>query len=123
MLQYADDIALYTICNNIQEGKNRLEIALREIEIRLSGLGLEIEPTKTNVVMFNNRKDRENSITIRIKGQRIYNVKEARFLGVVIDSKINFERQITQVHLKAEKFLNILRFLNRVTWDMETHHL
>lgn len=105
MLQYADDIALYTICNNIQEGKNRLEIALREIEIRLNGLGLEIEPTKTNVVVFNNRKDRENSITIRIKGQRIYNVREARFLGVVIDSKINFERQITQVPPQGREIL------------------
>lgn len=30
MLQYADDIVLYTICNKTQEGVNCMQIALRE---------------------------------------------------------------------------------------------
>lgn len=29
MIQYADDIALYTVCNNIQERKIGLEIAIK----------------------------------------------------------------------------------------------
>lgn len=29
MIQYVDDIALYTVCNNIQEEKIGLEIAIK----------------------------------------------------------------------------------------------
>lgn len=51
VLQYADDTALYTICENVQEGKTRLKRAIREVDLRLNMLGLEIEPFKTNVML------------------------------------------------------------------------
>lgn len=121
MIQYADDIAVYTINPNVEEGKIGLEIAIKKIDKRLNKLGLELESTKTNLMVFNNRRDRDNKITIGIKGKRIGNVRSARFLGIVFDSKIAFNRQLTQVVEKTTKAINIMRYVCRVTWGMETN--
>lgn len=66
-------------------------------------------------------KVRENSVGIEIRGWNIHNVCCAKFLGIAFDSKLKFDTQCTQVCKKADKALDIMRFLNRVSWGMETN--
>lgn len=89
------------------------------LDKRLIGIGLDIEPSKTNLMIFS--KVRENSVGIEISGWNIHNVCCAKFLGIAFDSKLKFDTQCTQVCKKADKALDIMRFLNRVSWGMETN--
>lgn len=68
-------------------------------------------------MIFNNKNDRENRLICRIKGERIGNVRDTKFLGIVLDSKLKFDKQSTHVQDKAQKAINIMRFLCRVTWE------
>lgn len=120
VVQYADDTALYvTEKRSTKDCKKGIEKVVNEIEKRLSNLGLEIESSKTNIVIFNNKKDRENRLICRIKGDRIENVRAAKFLGIIIDSKLKFDRQIQHVQNKVNKTINVMRFLCTVRWVME----
>lgn len=80
------------------------------LDKRLIGIGLDIEPSKMNLMIFS--KVRENSVGIKIRGWNIHNVCCAKFLGIAFDSKLKFDTQCTQVCEKADKALDIMRFLN-----------
>lgn len=90
ILQFADDIALYAKDKSLEDCKIKMEVAIHKIDKNLIKLGLEIESTKTNIMVFNNKKDRENRIVCRIKGKRIGNVRAAKFLGIKMDTKLKF---------------------------------
>lgn len=121
VIQYADDIAIYTTCNDLLTGRIEMEVAINSLEKKLNKLGLELEANKTNVMIFNNRPDRDNKIRIRMKGMRLDNVRTAKFLGITFDSKVKIEPQLAQIQVKADKALNLLRYTCRVTWGMETN--
>lgn len=70
ILQFADDIALYGKDKSLEDCKIKMEVAIHKIDKNLIKLGLEIKPTKTNIMVFNNKKDRENRIVCRLKGKR-----------------------------------------------------
>lgn len=120
MLQYADDIAIYSNIERLGEAREILEGAIDKLERNLNGEGLEIEQSKTNIIIFNNRPDRENRLIFKIKGERIGNVRTAKFLGITLDSKLKFNRHLENVVIKTQKSINILRYLCRVSWGMET---
>lgn len=120
MVQYADDIAVYSITENLEDAKVVLEEVIGNLENKLNREGLEIEQSKSNILIFNNRADRENRIILEIKGQRIGNVRAAKFLGITLDSKLKFNRHIENVITKTQKSINILRYLCRISWGMET---
>lgn len=119
VLQYADDIVLYATRDRLIDGKLDIKRAARQIERSLLHLGLDLEPSKSNVMVFNNKADRENGLKCRIAGQRIGNVRSVKFLGIIFDSKLRFDRKLTHVHGRTLKAINILRFVCRVTWRME----
>lgn len=61
---------MYTTCNELLAGKIELEVAMNNLEKRLNSLGLEIKSSKSNIMVFNNKPDRDNKIRMRIKGER-----------------------------------------------------
>lgn len=78
-----------------------------------------MSPLKSNVVVLNNREDRENRVRCKIAGQRIGNTRSTKFLGVIIDSKLKFNEHLMYVQGRALKAMSILRMVCRVAWGME----
>lgn len=94
MLQYADDIAIYTF--NKRNKKEAIELVERNVDIlgkNLNDIGLEIKPSKTNVVWFN--RDRvSDKIKCNIRGKEIISTEYAKFLGITFDRELNFDEHI-----------------------------
>lgn len=89
-LQYADDIVLYATCDRLNECKVLVERAVEQIERNIISLGLKLAPSKSNVMVFNNRHAGENRLRCRIAGQPVRNVSSVKFLGIVFDCKLSF---------------------------------
>lgn len=90
MLQYADDIIIYNMGNGRKEQKKKLEEGIKVLGKRLRELNLDIEPKKTQFMVFGvkgkeNRKER----SIIVEGEEIRNKREARFLGLLMNEKLN----------------------------------
>lgn len=72
VIQYADDIALYYSNKSLNKCKKKIEQAIDLLYNNLGKLGLDLEPSKTNLIVFNNKKGAQNKkIVCKIKGIRI----------------------------------------------------
>ncbi|XP_076282897.1 uncharacterized protein LOC143210184 isoform X1 [Lasioglossum baleicum] len=120
--QYADDIALYYRNISLDKAKQYIEQAIDRIIENLHDIGLELSPNKSEVIIFNNRNLRPNSIPVRIGQHTKLNSGQVKFLGMIFDSKLTFELHISKLRQQCFKALNIIKYLRGVWWgsDPET---
>ena len=69
---------------------------------------LTINNTKTELLLFSNRSPLHNNEQVILNGQFVSYVDHAKFLGVVIDDKINFKNHINYITGKVAKHAGIL---------------
>ena len=96
--------------NNIQS-KNLIQKAVNKIGNNLLNLGLDLTPSKSVLLHFNNKNVEPGSIDIKINNTTIQSSNSARFLGIILDYKMSFTSQVNAVEQKCKKTLNILKFL------------
>lgn len=84
ILQYADDIAIYTTEENEPREEDKLEKEINILDKHLETLGLDLELKKTQYIEFK-KKERncQRKRFIRIKEEEIERKKEAKFLGII----------------------------------------
>ena len=70
---------------------------------------LSLNIKKTNYIIFSPkskcRQQQINSFTIQIDGKTIERVEHARFLGVYVDEKLQWNEHINQISAKVSKIL------------------
>lgn len=115
ILQYADDLALYFSCDDIMESSARLNSAIQYLYLWLDDHGLSISVEKSNVVVFSRSRSTPH-ISIFHNQQEFPVVDRARFLGVLLDSRMTGVHHINHIAKKCEKSINILRSLSGVWW-------
>ena len=69
---------------------------------------LTINNTKTELLLFSNRSPIHNNEQVVLNGQFVSYVDHAKFLGIVIDNKINFKNHINYITGKVAKHAGIL---------------
>ena len=105
---YADD------ANIILTGKN-----MKEIEEQLSELsaalmnwvdsnGLALNLKKTNYMIFSRQKIDKNNLKLVMANTEIHRKTEARFLGVIVDDKLNWTQHITSLKTKMCRYVGIM---------------
>lgn len=122
LLQYADDLVLYMADCDILRAADKLSKALESLNIWLGLNGLDIAPLKSSVVIFT-RKRLKPRLNILFNNTRIPVENEKKFLGLILDSKLNFSSHIIYISVKCEKNLNILRCLAGVWWGAHPYYL
>lgn len=115
ILQYADDICLYSTVSDIPDATTPLSSAIHYLNIWLTEHGLSLSVPKCAVVPFT-RKRFVPDIPIYCDGTRIPVQSKIKFLGVLLDSKMTGVHQINQTIKKCERNLNIIRSLSGVWW-------
>lgn len=115
ILEYADDIALYYSASSISDSVFRLNSALEYLNEWLINHGLSLASDKSNVVVFS-RKRVTHDVQIYVNNQRLEVSNQAKFLGLILDSKLSGSNHIDYVKNKCEKNVNILRALSGVWW-------
>ncbi|XP_045783590.1 uncharacterized protein LOC123879731 [Maniola jurtina] len=115
VLQYADDLLLYVAGPSLDNVSELLNLALNALKCWLHNNGLDLSPSKSSVVVFSRKRNlpsphiNYNGIPLAVKDQ-------AKFLGVILDSKLTGIPHWEYVLLRCEKNLNILRCLTGVWW-------
>lgn len=115
MLQYADDLCLYTTGKSIDDISSRLNSALYYLNVWLEDHGLSLSIPKCNAVVFS-RKRSIPDFDIHCDSQSVPITDKVKFLGVTLDSKMSGVPHFNAVAQKCEKGINILRALSGVWW-------
>ena len=121
---FADDTSLFYSHENKSEAANVLNIELSKISEWLAANKLSLNVSKSKLLVFNNqRKKRKNNtdvnvndvtvndeeeILISINGETLEEVEFAKYLGVLIDNKLNWSYQINAIILKLSKGTGLL---------------
>ena len=106
---FADDTTILCSHNNINDLITTANSELNKLCHWFSANKLSLNLTKTNYILFSTkhlRSDYEHTITM--SNTKIERVDSCKFLGVYVDDKLNWKKQICQVQTKLARTLGIL---------------
>ena len=110
-LQFADDTILIISNKNLKTLFEQANKELKKIQKYIAANRLILNKTKTNYMLFqpNNRNNKQET------GQHLYyentileRVNETKYLGIIIDNKLNFNKHYEYIKEKVVKGINAL---------------
>ncbi len=114
---YADDALLMIYGHTIQNTETKCNECLRKIKEWGGKHGLSFNPNKTAAMLITNKlKFRDPVLTM--DGTQLQLVNNFRYLGVILDRKLNFTAHIENVCGKAERLLMHLSRSFRPSWGL-----
>ena len=105
---FADDTNVFMSGNDINEIVDKMNIELISVVEWLKANRLSLNIDKTKYMVFLPRKQTiSNNVSIKLSGHAI-EVTKIKFLGVILDNKLNFKEHITYICKKISKSIGIL---------------
>lgn len=97
---FADDIALVIVGKYLEDLRNLFDVCFASYQEYLDYLGLDLAKHKTEAVLVTGRKVVE-TITLRVGQYNITSQPSIRYLGVMIDARLNYKQQVEHAANKA----------------------
>lgn len=116
LLQFADDTVIYARGHDIDNLLHDISISANQMCASLEDLGLQISSSKSSLVIFTRKRIDPRSYSIEVKKSLINSVERTKFLGIILDYKLNGQSHINFLHSKGIKLLNIIKMLRGVWW-------
>ncbi|MBN1252581.1 MAG: reverse transcriptase family protein, partial [Bacteroidales bacterium] len=114
---YADDSSIHFYANSITE----LETMINEDLILISNWFrnnlLVLNADKTNILFYNNHQKNFNFPDFYLNNQKIERVNEMKYLGLHIDSDLNWNAQVSHVIKKIKPYVGIFRKIAFICGD------
>ena len=105
---YADDLVVMIVAKHDDTLSQMMQNALNMINNWCLKEDLNINPNKTVIVPFTNRR-KLNLTTPSLGGTKIGFSKEVKYLGVILDAKLNWNNHLEKVRDKSTKAFWICR--------------
>lgn len=107
MLLYADDMTIYTSCENLEQGIQKINEDLDNLAVWCVENGIKINVSKTKYMCFHKKNDyrskRESESVnskVMIGDQEVEKVDIFKYLGIQFDSTLSFKTHYKQVEVK-----------------------
>lgn len=113
---FADDTLLYVVGENLESIINVLNSELVNLMKWLNNNGLHINTNKTKFMVIQNKYnliETENQPDIVINNSKIEQVREIKYLGVIIDENLSFSNHAVYITNKISKKVNLLRRIGK----------
>ncbi|GFO02489.1 Pol-like protein [Plakobranchus ocellatus] len=115
---FVDDFAIYTEGKHLQHLERTIQLCINNVQKWVSENGFRFSVSKTTCVHFH-RQRIYTEPALHLDGQPIPVKGEAKFLGVVFDSKLNFSSHVKYLKKKCLKALNLLRVVGHTDWGAD----
>lgn len=99
---YADDIAIVVVAKKKSDVVHNCNQVIADIRLWLNNAGLQLAEQKTEVVLMSSRKVVE-TIEIQVGNQTIRSSPHLKYLGVILDHRLNFREHLTYAGDKAKR--------------------
>jgi hypothetical protein len=94
---YVDDVALVACGATPKESLKNAETEANELAAEVRRLGLEIEPLKTEaIIYYGTRIESPIGEEIVIAGYTVKTSREVKYLGIVLDNKLSFTAYVAR---------------------------
>ncbi|XP_018397608.1 PREDICTED: uncharacterized protein LOC108775675 [Cyphomyrmex costatus] len=116
LLQYADDVVLYSSHRDPAVAMESIQNSLNNIYNYLKFRNLEVSPHKSKWIAFSRKRDLKISLDISMDGKVIPRVPSHRFLGVILDQNLKGKEHLEYLIEKGRKISNIISTLSGIVW-------
>jgi hypothetical protein len=106
---FADDTNIFVQGKSLPETISTINSEMIKINewLRVNRLSLNID--KTNFMIFSTaKKEISQEVNVAIDGKNIERVTETKFIGVILDSKLKWDRHISAIKTKIARGIGIL---------------
>ena len=106
---FADDTNAFSSSRNLRTLCKQVNTELNKLQVWFDVNKLSLNTEKTNYIVFtkNNCKEKD-LLKLEINGIQINRVENTKFLGTIIDEKLNWKMHISVVKNKLAKILSIM---------------
>ena len=112
---YADDTNMFISGSDVNDLFRRMNIELEKLSDWLIANKLSLNVAKTHYVLFQPGRNTVHDVPqLTINGQSIERKSSTLFLGVVLDSKLNWHEHISYIKGKIAKNIGIINKVKRV---------
>ena len=114
---FADDTMLFSVVNNPSISANELNQDLKVISQWAYQRKMELNPDlnkQATEQVFSCKKNSPNHPSLFFDESIVPKVNEQKHLGLILDSKLSFERHVNEKIIKAKKGIGILKYLSKV---------
>ena len=112
LVQFADDIALWATSNDPREAEKALQIGLDEIAKWTLKWRVELCPDKTQSILFTRCPSHHTrELKVSIYGKEIKEKQEIRFLGVLLDNRLNLLKYRAELINRVKHKCSIIKKL------------
>ena len=106
---YADDANIIITGKDVNEVKSKVDELATALTSWVDCNGLKLNLDKTNYMIFsNNRTHSEHNYNIKIANRYIKRIDSTKFLGVIINEKLNWNQHIAAIKQKMSRHLGIM---------------
>lgn len=106
-IHFADDTTIYVQGNCLDSIIHRANVELENIDKWLCCNRLSLNLNKTNFMIFSN-KNSSNCNPLIIRNTVIQPVSHTKFLGIILDDKINFKQHLSSLRNKLARGCGIM---------------
>ena len=115
---FADDILLMKEGKTFKEVEEKLQNEIENLNEEARSLNLRFSAEKTKIITFNNRRKKEE-ITIKLNEEKIEIVKDMKYLGIIFDEKLKFDKQIEKMISTARRSFGFFKnFTHKLYGDV-----
>jgi len=120
---YADDIAILLSGEHGEALSSLMRSAFRLVENWCCEAGLTVNPHKTGLILFTRKRNVEAPNLPTLFGIEVKLTYEVKYLGVILDSKLNWNRHVEERATKATKVFWQCRRAFGKTWGLRPNVL
>ena len=104
---FADDTVLIMSNSDLKELNKTANCELKKIEKWLSVNKLTLNYSKTSFMLFSPKSKCANDFSLSMRGKKINEVVEAKYLGIHVDEKLNWNVHIQNICKKISQYCGI----------------
>jgi hypothetical protein len=106
---FADDTSLYYSCKNTTNLERVINTELSKISEWLAANRLSLNVGKSKLLFYTNKnRDILKNIVIKINNEQLKEVDHAKYLGVIMDNKLNWNVHISNIKMRLSKGISML---------------
>ena len=116
---YADDIVIRVQGKFAHSVREIMQEALNVVVKWAVKEGLNISPHKTAIVTFTNRRKSEGIGPFILHGKELKMLDEVKYLGLILDSKLNWNQHLQKIIRKAQTTFAVVRRVCGKKWGLD----
>ena len=113
IIKYADDTVIVGLLSDDNKDLDNYFQEIEEFSKWCDRNFLDLNVKKTKEMIFDFRVNKNNTVPVKIKNQNVDIVDSYKYLGTIIDDKLNGEKNVQRVYKKTKQRLFFVRKLKK----------